>query len=300
MKKIKIIKGERAFLFFSLLFLTIFFLTACGQSGRIDQEKKVEDEYLSPYSEEEIVKIMEENLGTLVKVEADSPENGLKPENGANPENGTDTKNDAFMLNYEILGGKSPSIYRHEESRQNIYIYLFDSLKERKEANLDIRNLFAFTGHSYTVANNAIIGSVYMWEDQAGLEFAKELSDTVLKKLNPYQEAQYLGQSDKWTAQVDIGWYEYFAKDESGTLIYESWSSKRGRAFYRGEDEDFEVSYKLAFGPSSSQSGNTYLNGKELNFGSSSGSGSMGIKNLELVSLQLDWKGQSEAIDLLR
>lgn len=288
MEKIRIIKGERAFLLFSLLFLTIFFLTACGQSGKIDQEKKVEDEYLSPYSEEEIVKIMEENLGTLVKVEADSPENG------------TDAKNDLFMPNYEILGGKSPSIYRHEESRQNIYIYLFDSLKERKEANLDSRNLFAFTGHSYTVANNAIIGSVYMWEDQAGLEFAKELSDTVLKKLNPYQEAQYLGQSDKWTAQVDIGWYEYFAKDESGTLIYESWSSKRGRAFYRGEDEDFEVSYKLAFGPSSSRSGNTHLNGKELNFGSSSGSGSFGTKNLERVSLQIEWDEQSEIIELLR
>lgn len=299
MEKIRIIKGERAFLLFSLLFLTIFFLTACGQSGKIDQEKKVEDEYLSPYSEEEIVKILEENLGQLVKVEVAS-QNATDAINSDVSGNSGNLANDAFRLSYEILGGKSPSIYRHEESRQNIYIYLFDSLKERKEANLDSRNLFAFTGHSYTVANNAIIGSVYLWEDQAGLEFVKELSDTVLKKLNPYQEAQYLGQSDKWTAQVDIGWYEYFAKDENGTLIYESWSSKSGRAFYRGEDVDFEVSYKLAFGPSSSQSGNTYLNGKELNFGSSSGSGSMGIKNLELVSLQLDWKGQSEAIDLLR
>lgn len=282
MREIKIKTRRRAFLLFSLLIFAILFLAACGQKADQNQiEEKVEDGYLLPYSEEEIIKILEENLGQLVKVEPAS-------------------QNDTLSLGYEILGGKSPSIYRHQESRQNIYIYLFDSLKERKEANADTGYLFAFTGQSYNVANNAVIGSIYLWEDQAGLEFAKSLADIVLKELNPYQEAQYLGQSDNWKAQVDVGWYEYFAKDESGTLLYESWSSKTGKAFYRGEDDNFEVSYQLSFGPSSSLGGSTYLHDKELNFGSSSGSGSMGIKDLDFISLQIDWDGQSETVELLK
>lgn len=235
----------------------------------------MEEDVLLPYSEEEVLQILEENLGQLVKVDLEES-------------------------NLEILAGKSPSIYRHQESDQLIYIYLFDSLKARKEVAADIGYSYEFTGQDYNAANNAIIASTYSFDDPVSLDFRGKLSETVIKKFNPYQEAHYLGESENWTVQVKLGWYGYFAKEEDGTLVYESWSSKEPKLSYKEEADGLDFKYKLDFG-SSSMGGKTQLVGSQANLGKSSGTGSsLGLDKLESLTFQIEWDGQEEEINLLR
>lgn len=253
-----------------LLVLVLLIFTACNQNSKeLDFEK--------PFTEKQVVNVLEENLGKMNKIKEDIEEE-------------------------DKIEGVIPSIYQLEEDEGLIYIYVFDSLSERKKNG----NKFLFTDYyptyeKYYVTNNILIRYEYLEGSMDAWRKAEEINEVVIKKLNPYEEATFFGSSENWNGYYKIGYYGYFSNDDKkGTLVYEAWNQKEGRAIYKGEDSesDFSIDYQVSFGSGNSVGGtNRNISNGEINFGKSGGDGGS-FENLEKIKIEIEWQGKKEEIIL--
>ncbi len=243
-----------------LLVSVLLIFSGCAQESlELDFEK--------PFSEKQVINVLEENLGKIDKVSKD-----IKEE--------------------DKIEGISPSVYQLENDEGLVYIYVFDSLSARKKTNLG--NTF---DHFYPT-NNILVKYDFSQDSIEAWKKNKEVQNVVLKKLNPYQENTYFANGDNWIAYYTVAYYEYFSNDGSGTLIHEAWSNKLGKAIFKKEaDSSFPVSYAIKLGNLESSSGETHLYNGEVGFGSGGGNTAHG-KDLQSIELKMNWEGQEEILFL--
>lgn len=256
--------------------LKIFLIAALALLITGCAKESTELDFSKPFTEKQVVRALEENFSKMNKVEREIEEE-------------------------DKIEGVSPVFYQLENDEGLVGIYVFDSLRERKEAG-SWNSFFGFDYESNKKrifsANNVLVK--YQWtEDKIEhWKTASNLGDIVLKKLNPYEEISFFGQGEYWMGFYKIGYYEYFSEDEKGTLIYDAWNVKEGKAVYkRWEPQDeFQIAYKLDF-PHGSISGETVLSSRELKFSHSASSGAS-FNNTESLEMEISWEGKTEKVIL--
>ena len=239
-------------------------------------KESTELDFSKPFTEKQVVRALEENFSKMNKVEREIEEE-------------------------DKIQEVSPVFYQLENDEGLVGIYIFDSLRERKEAG-SWNSFFGFDFESnkkriYS-ANNVLVKYQWIEDNIEHWKTASSLGDIVLKKLNPYEEVTFFGQGQDWMGFYKIGYYEYFSEDEKGTLIYDAWNVQEGKAVNKRWEagDEFQIVYKLDF-PHGGLGGETFLSSRELKFSHSASSGAS-FNNTESLEMEISWEGKTEKIIL--
>ena len=155
--------------------------------------------------------------------------------------------------NAEEINGVKPTTFFINDTENKLNIYRYNSITERKNAyeiwNNSNENKISYS-EPKTNAKNIMFVIIPVDEKQItskDCELVGKVVRTVFEKVNDTQEIVFTGVGENWESQTIVKYYEYFYKEEDGTLNCDNYHIRSSSLKYLGKDIESvgEISYEL-------------------------------------------------------
>ena len=193
-----------------------------------------------------------------------------------------------------------PITYSINNTENKLRIYHYNSIGERKTA-WD-KGFSEREKSDYSLFHNKAKNLMFIVVPVDEINITKEdyallgqVSETIFEKLNDTQEVVLTGSSKNWESQTVAKYYEYFYKEEDGTLNIESYCQESTLIKYLGKDTESigDISFAIQR-PSGKTSGTGQTLDKDGTFRVGSSGRSKIPRGDEEYYITIKWNNQEE------